>query len=257
MLFYGKIIEGYRFAAAISIAIAWILGSFYDFYGKKIIGSDLIVALSVSFVFLFGALAIGQPTLFTWIIFILTFNNLLHMNAVEGGIKDADHDYKLNVNNLALKSGVNVKGDNIFIPKKFKVFGLGIRLFSSFLLLAPFIFYNITFNYWQIFILIIAIIGMLFFSIKLLSIKKFDRNKIKKYIAIQSFLRYSLVPIMLISIIGIIYSIIFLFLISNFFLVIKLLSSIISSFRFLILVVDFLNSLIINCSFLGNSIRVE
>lgn len=208
ILFYGKIIEGYRFAAAISIAIAWILGSTYDFYGKKIIGSDLIVALSVSFVFLFGALAIGQPTLFTWIIFILTFNNLLHMNAVEGGIKDADHDYKLNVNNFALKSGVNVKGDNIFIPKKFKAFGLGIRLFSSFLLLVPFIFYNITFYYWQIFILVIAIIGMLFFSIKLLSIKKFDRNKIKKYIAIQSFLRYSLVPIMLISTIGIIYSII-------------------------------------------------
>jgi hypothetical protein len=49
---------------------------------------------------------------------------------------------------------------------------------------------------------------MLFFSIKLISIKKFNRNKIRKYIAIQSFLRYSLVPIMLISTIGIIYSII-------------------------------------------------
>ena len=35
ILFYGKTIEGYRYAAAISISIAWILGSIYDFYGKK------------------------------------------------------------------------------------------------------------------------------------------------------------------------------------------------------------------------------
>ena len=208
ILYYGKTIEGFRYAAAISISIAWILGSIYDFYGKIILGSDFIVALSVAFVFLFGALSIGEPTIFTWIIFILTFNNLLHMNAVEGGIKDADHDYKYNVNNLALKSGVKVEGKNIFIPNKFKTFGMGIRFFSSFLLISPFLIYNIEYYIWQIIILIIAILIMLFFSVKLISIKIFDRNKIKKYIAIQSFVRYSLVPIMLISTIGILYSII-------------------------------------------------
>ena len=208
ILFYGKTIEGFRFAAVISISIASILGMVYDFYGKKIMGSDFIVAFSVAFVFLFGALSIGKPTLFTWIIFILTFNNLLHMNAVEGGIKDADHDYKYNVNNLALKSGVKVKDKNIFIPNKFKIFGMGIRLFSSFLLISPFILFNIEYFIWQIIILIIAILLMLFFSVKLISMKIFDRNKIKKYISIQSFLRYSLVPIMLISTIGILYSVV-------------------------------------------------
>ena len=206
ILFYGKTIEGYRYAAAISISIAWILGSIYDFYGKKIIGSDFIVALSVSFVFLFGALSMGEPTLFTWVIFLLTFNNLLHMNAVEGGIKDADHDYMAGVKNIALSSRVKVDGNKIFIPSKFKAFGMGIRLFSSFLLLTPFLFYGIEYYSWQIVILILAIIGVLYFSIKLLSIKIFDRNIIRKYIAMQSFLRYSLVPIMLISTIGILYS---------------------------------------------------
>jgi len=38
--------------------------------------------------------------------------------------------------------------------------------------------------------------------------KTFDRNKIRKIIGVQSFLRYSLVPIMLISVIGVNYSII-------------------------------------------------
>lgn len=208
VLFYGEVIEGYRFAAAICIVIAWLLGSIYDFYGKKIAGSDFLVALSVSLVFLFGALSIGKPTLVTWIIFLLTFNNLLHMNAVEGGIKDADHDYMVGVKNIALGSGVKVDGNKVFIPLHFKSFGMGIRIFSSFLLLIPFVFYGAEYYSWQIVVLILAILGVLYFSVKLLSIKTFDRNVIRKYIAMQSFLRYSLVPIMLISTIGVLYSVV-------------------------------------------------
>ena len=49
---------------------------------------------------------------------------------------------------------------------------------------------------------------MLYINFKLLNVKNFDRNIIKKYITTQSFIRYSLVPIMLISTIGILYSII-------------------------------------------------
>ncbi len=208
VLFYGEVIEGYRFAAILCIVIAWLLASIYDFYGKKIAGSDFLVALSVSFVFLFGALSIGKPTLFTWIIFLLTFNNLLHMNAVEGGIKDADHDYLMGVKNIALGSGVKVDGNKVFIPLNFKSFGMSIRIFSSFLLLVPFVFYGIDYYSWQIVVLILAIIGVLYFSVKLLSIKTFDRSTIRKYIAMQSFLRYSLVPIMLISTIGLLYSVV-------------------------------------------------
>ena len=188
--------------------MAGILGSFYNLYGKKIVGSDFLVAISVSFVFLFGALSFGEPTIFTWIIFLLTFNNLTHMNAVEGGIKDADHDYIMGVKNIALSSGVKVDGDKIFIPLRFKVFGMGIRSFSAFLLFVPFVFYGYGYYMWQLIILAIATIGVIYFSVKLLSIKTFDRNTIRKYIGIQSFLRYSLVPIMLISVIGTMYSII-------------------------------------------------
>lgn len=208
VLFYGKIIEGYTFAAAISISLAWGLGSIYDFHSKDFIGSDILVAVSVSFVFLFGALSIGAPSLFTLIIFILTFNNLFHMNAIEGGIKDAEHDKEFGVKNIALKLGVRVYKKVIIIPKTFIALSFGLRLFSSFLLLIPFLIYGINFYYWQIIILIIGIISMLYLNFKLLSIKEFDRNNIRKFISAQSFVRYSLVPIMLISTIGIIYSVI-------------------------------------------------
>jgi len=208
ILWRGETIDVYKFVAVICIFLAGILGSIYDLFGKKILGSDFLVAISMGFVFLFGAYSFGEPTTLTWIIFLLTFNQTLHMNSVEGGIKDSDHDFIRGVNNIALRSGVKVKGDNILIPGKFKSFGMGIRLFSTILLFCPFIFFGYDYSILQIIILGLATFGMLYFSLKLISIKKFDRDTIRKYIGLQSFLRYSLVPIMLVSFIGILYSVI-------------------------------------------------
>ena len=203
ILWYGQTFDEYKFAAVLCIFLAGILGSIYNLYGKKIVGSDFLVALSVAFVFLFGALSFGEPTIFTWIIFILTFNNLLHMNAVEGGIKDADHDYIMGVKNIALESGVKVDGKNVFIPLSFKSFGMGIRFFSAFLVFVPFVFFEYDYYLWQIVILAAAALGVILVSAKLLSIKTFDRTTIRRYIALQSFLRYSLVPLLLVRSIGI------------------------------------------------------
>lgn len=208
ILWHGKTLDNFKFAAIICIILAGVLGSIYNLYGKKIAGSDFFVAISMGLVFLFGALSFGRPTILIWIIFLLTFNQTLHMNAVEGGIKDSDHDFIMGVNNIALRSGVKVDKDKIFIPHRFKAFGMGIRLFSTFLLFAPFVFFGYEYNLWQIVVLALATFGVIYFSVKLLSIKTFDRDTIRKYIGLQSFLRYSLVPIMLVSVIGISYSVI-------------------------------------------------
>ena len=211
VLWYGQPIDHYKIGALISSFTALILGTIYNFFGKKFVGSDFLVALSMAFIFLFGALSFGEPTIITWVIFILTFNNLLHMNAIEGGIKDSDHDHLMGVKNIALSSGVKVKGNNITIPNKFKAFSLGIRSFTAILLFIPFFYYGYQYYTWQMAILMIALIGIFFLSIKLITIKEFDRDKIRKYITGQSFLRYSVVPIMLISIIGLKYSLILIF----------------------------------------------
>jgi len=130
LLWRGMYLDDYKFAAVLSIVLAGVLGSIYNIFGKKIVGSDFLVAIAMAFVFLFGALAFGKPTMLTWVIFILTFNQTIHMNAVEGGIKDSDHDYKMGVKNIALVSGVKVSGNKILIPTSFKVFGMGIRFFK-------------------------------------------------------------------------------------------------------------------------------
>jgi hypothetical protein len=125
------------------------------------------------------------------------------MNAIENGIKDADHDYKMGVKNIALSSGVKVKGHTISIPNGFKAFSLGIRFFSVALLFSPYLLFDYTYSVWQLGILALAIVIVLYFSVKLLSIHLFKRNTIRKYIAAQSFIRYALVPLMLLPMIGI------------------------------------------------------
>ena len=194
--------------AILTVIIAALLGGIYNLYGKKIIGSDFLVGISMSFIFLFGAISVGEPTIITWVFFLLVFNQTLHMNAVEGGIKDADHDFIIGVKNIALSSGVKVDGEKIFIPNHFKAFGLAIRIFSAFLFFVPFVVFGYDYYLWQIVLLALLTFVFLYLSVKLVTIKTYDRNTIRKYIGVQSFLGYSLVPIMLISIIGVLYSII-------------------------------------------------
>jgi 4-hydroxybenzoate polyprenyltransferase len=211
LLWYNQSLNSYKFMALICIILAGFLGTLYDVYGKKIVGSDFFVAISVSLIFLFGALSFGPPNIITWIIFVLTFENILYMNVVQNGIKDADHDYKLGVKNIALTLGVTVQENTIVIPRSFQGFGLGLRFFSAVLFFVPFVVFGYVYSIWQIILLAVLILVYLYLDIRLLTLKTFDRSQIRRLIGIQSFLRYSLVPIMLFSIIQIIPTILLIF----------------------------------------------
>jgi len=129
------------------------------------------------------------------------------MNVVQNGIKDSDHDYKLGVKNIALTLGVKVQETDIVIPRSFQAFGLGLRLFSAVLFFIPFVVFGYEYYLWQLILLGVLVVVYLYFDVKLVTIKTFDRNQIRKIIGLQSFLRYSLVPIMLFSIVGILPSV--------------------------------------------------
>ncbi len=207
------------FLGLLCIILSAGLGSVYNLYGKKLIGSDFLIALSEAFLVLFGALMVvqttAQLTLFTWVIFILTFCQLLFMNAIEGGIKDADHDPLMNVKNMALASGVRVTDDQkLIIPVSFKIFGFAIQLCAVTFVFIPFSIPSsiFTFEIWHLIPLALFAIGVLFVSAKLLRLHTFERNKIRKLITAETFLRYSLVPIMLIPLIEILPALILLIL---------------------------------------------
>lgn len=192
------------------IIISAISGSIYNFYGKKIIGSDIFVGLSEGLLVLFGGYIVlqdGSINILTWVIAILTFNQMFYMNAIENGLKDSDHDYLKKVKNIALKLGVKVdEYKKLNIPLSFKSIGLGIRLFSAGIVFIPFLFYRNSYEFWHIGLLLMFVIFFLILSIRFLSLKKFDRNKIRKLIMGQALVRYMIVPIMLIPFIGNLYA---------------------------------------------------
>ncbi len=229
LLYYNREITNFRILAVICISVAGILGCIYNLYGKKIVGSDFLVAISNGLMVLFGALAVTQEytiNIVTWVIVVLTFNQLLYMNAIEGGLKDADHDFKINVKNIALVTGVKVKkNNNLVVPNVFKIFGLVIRLFSAFLVFIPFIFFGYPYEIWQIAVLLLLIISVFYATITMLNMKKFDRTRLRKIISAQAYLRYSMVPIMLISIIGVLGGLILIFFPILWYIVLNPLSS--------------------------------
>jgi len=197
--------------AVLSLALAAIFGSIYNMYGKKFASSPFIAALADALLVLLGAYLVspnGNLSIFTWVIFILVYNQFLFMTIITGGLKDADHDYLMNVKNIAILTGVKITKDKkLFIPISFKILGLIIRFTSAFIIFLPFILYRAYFELWGIILLSIFVVLVLYLSINLLNMKTLDNKKeIIKYFAIQGVLRYSLIPILIVPLIGIIYA---------------------------------------------------
>ena len=192
------------------IMLSAVFGSVYNIYGKRFVGSDFVVAFSEALLVLFGAFIVlqhGQLTIFTWLILVLTFNQLVYENAVSGGLKDADHDPLMNVKNIALRSGVKVTNENLLIiPLRFQMFGLFFRTFSCCLVFVPAVFYQhlYTYAWWNLLLLALFVVGVFIASIRMLTLQTFHRNRLRKLITAQTFLRYSLVPLMLIPLISVV-----------------------------------------------------
>ena len=204
LFFYKDYIAFY--IGVLCLILPAILGTIYNYYGKRFIGSDILVGLSEGLLVLFGGYIVlesGSINILTWTIAILTFNQMLYMNAIEGGLKDSDHDYLKNVKNIALVLGVKVdKSKNLIIPTSFKIIGLSIRLFSAGLLFIPFVYYKGSYELWHLGLLSFFTLFFLALSIKFITLPKFDRNKIRRLIMGQALVRYMVVPIMLIPFIG-------------------------------------------------------
>jgi hypothetical protein len=207
LFFYNDSLSFY--AALLTITLAAFLGTIYNVYGKKFLGSDIFAASADALFVLVGAFLVTQNLMigiFTWVTFLLYFTQIFFMNAVIGGIKDADHDYKLGVRNIAYRLGVRMtKTKKVTIPIKFKIFSFSIRFFSSLILFVPFIFFGKTYPWYQLIILLILVIITLFLTDKLLNITTYDKS-VMKILSIQGIMRYMYVPLMLIILIGIVYS---------------------------------------------------
>lgn len=182
---------------AISILILSAISiTIYDFISKKYPAMDIFVALGIFLLIFYGAYTVDKEIKeIAWIASILGTLQVLFMQFIAGGLKDAEHDYKAKANTLAIKLGVRVE-KKIFIPISFKFLAYSLQFIYLFFIFYP--FYRI-FEDGLIQILILSILSilMLYISYKLLSIKKFVRDEVRKYIGMHYYINFSLVPIML------------------------------------------------------------
>jgi hypothetical protein len=138
-----------------------------------------------------------------WILFLYIFFQVLYMNAVIGGLKDADHDYLRSAKTIALATGVGVNQEKkIYIPISFQLFGMGLLMVSAGLIFLPFLLHEIRLDSLQIFLLLIILILAFATSWRMLTIKQFGRKKLRRSISSQLFLWSALAPVLLIPIIG-------------------------------------------------------
>jgi 4-hydroxybenzoate polyprenyltransferase len=193
--------------ALIFLTLSYEFGAIYDIKGKRFAGSDFTLALWIFFFCLFGASIV--TTEFTGVLYLvagLGFFQILFNNAVEGGLKDADHDALAGAHTLANKLGVRVIKNNLKITRTFKFSSYAIKLahISLVVLLLFTGIFKITnlLNYLHL-ILIIFLIFVIFFTLhKFMNMSEFNRDKLKRIFSIHEIATFYLATIILLQLIG-------------------------------------------------------
>ena len=199
----------FNFIALAVLFSSMFFGYLYNLFSKKIPGSDTFLSISFALFFLYGAIVVTdnlQSLLdvkpLTWIVFGMVFAHVQIQNSFQGGLKDAKNDREAGARTLAVFLGVKAN-EKLYIPLSFKAISLSLDVLMIILVILPFISSEFEYSLAQPILLVLAIIGMLYSAVKLLTLKTFDRKKIKANLRNHEILRYALVPILLLNIIGI------------------------------------------------------
>jgi phosphatidylserine synthase len=136
-----------------------------------------------------------------YLVCLVYFFQILYNNAVEGGLKDVDHDGIGGAKTLALAMGVNVKLEDLKITKSFAGFAYALRFI--FLGLLVFLGSQPQLDFWSnkhVFqIIIILFLTMIFLGtlLKFLKNVKFDRGRLKKLFSLHEMTSYFMLIIVL------------------------------------------------------------
>jgi len=189
------------------LLFAILFGGIYDFFGKKIPGLDFVLGLGFFFICLMGASTVTYDfTILTYIVCSIYFIHITFMNSVEGGIKDADHDYLAGAKTIATIMGVSVKNQTLVITKKFLVFTCFLKFIFIGLIVLLFIqpeigLFNYDKNIIQLIFIVFFCIVIFFTMYKFLKITLFDRQKLKKLFSFHEMSSYFVFIISLSSLI--------------------------------------------------------
>jgi 4-hydroxybenzoate polyprenyltransferase len=194
------------------IFLMFLSGGLYDIIGKRFPHSDFFIAASLFFIALYGGLSVTYDLNFlVYIICFLAFVQMLAQNIV-AGIKDVDHDHLAGGISTPLRMGVKVKGKNIFIPKGFIAYISVLKIIHLILIFIPFYYGLVSFENWQLFIVIFLAALTIFFMAKILTSKIFSRDKIMRAIGLHEMFAFMVIPFILFAYIGVVGLLILVFL---------------------------------------------
>lgn len=198
ILFFTQLIALAVFT--ISIALAGI----YNLIGKKFAGIDFLLGGWAFFLCLFGAIVFTLNITFAVYVFAsLILLQWWFANIIEGGVKDAEHDFSIGVKNTTTLWGVRVNRGKLVVPLSYKIFGFSLTIGYVILMALPFIFFGFRIQIWQLIALIILAGAVIYSAAKILTMVDFNRYLILKYIIISELSKAFIPPILLVSLIGI------------------------------------------------------
>jgi 4-hydroxybenzoate polyprenyltransferase len=170
------------------LGLTTVLTIVYNFLGKKIPGSYAIVAATVVMFFFMSASSLGKPlSNLVYIVGLIFLFDIIFINIVEGGLKDVDHDYLSGAKTLATVTGIKVTDGKLITTGKFLAISYTIR--AIYIVMVILLGFQREINIWvstsysSIIVGVVAVIFMiivLFGSYKFLSLKVFDRSKMKR-----------------------------------------------------------------------------
>lgn len=185
----------------------------YDLFGKKA-PLDVLLAGSITLMFLVGAMSLGyfDPSYGDHMTIFLCVGGLqflqnLYQNAIEGGIKDADHDAAAGARTFAAILGVRVSDDGqmgpapAFTTSAMLMKGVQITLL---LYIAVEVTHLDTMEgsslLWAF--LVIAIFGMIATIGLMLPPVGFDRSRLKKTFSMHELATYGAIMLVIIPLVG-------------------------------------------------------
>jgi 4-hydroxybenzoate polyprenyltransferase len=198
-----------RFYPLVILFISAGFITLYDLISKRYPFTDIFVAFGIFFLVLYGATTVVDSlydvTPLAWIVCVLGSIQVLFMQMIAGGMKDIENDFRKGAKTLAIKMGVRIVNGTLKVSLGFKALAYSLQAADLIIVFLPFYLIpdfrsSTLLQYFQWLVIIFIGILMFFLSHKLLSMKRFERVRARKFIGSHYVTNFALVPVMLMSI---------------------------------------------------------
>jgi len=204
-IFYAYTTKKY-FPLIILFCSAFLI-TIYNLISKKLPLMDIFDTAAVFLFILYGATTVSGNligiTQLTWLVCVLGAIQVFFMQLVPGGLKDIENDYKTGAKTVAVKLGVRVTEEKaLVVPASYKVVSYLIQIVDIVLVFLPFyLIFTIRVPIHYVIWILLGIVSLLMFFVthKFLTMKKFERGKMRKLLGGHFSINFALVPIMLMA----------------------------------------------------------